>query len=250
MGGKALTCARPGSCTNLSSLNRPILFLLLQVPAALYAADSGSQCYGSTANGRIEHAVQLPADGANFQAYSTLARLLDRTWVHSTVRDIVVGAYRRLQTSQPGKVFKYAETGFAGGGPFKPHKTHQNGLSVDFTVPVLDSQGRSVYLPTHALNRYGYDVEFDSKGAYDDYRIDFDALAAHLVALHKEARQRGVDLWRVILDPGLQPYLLQTADGAYIRRHIRLSKRPSWVRHDDHYHVDFAIPCQKLEDYR
>ncbi|OOF30883.1 hypothetical protein BZJ20_08950 [Salinivibrio proteolyticus] len=35
-----------------------------------------------------------------------------------------------------------------------------------------------------------------------------------------------------------------TQYGLYLKQHIQLSTRRSWVRHDEHYHVDFAVPCQ------
>ena len=82
-------------------------------------------------------------------------------------------------TDQPNKLFKYAETGFEAGGKFKPHKTHQNGLSVDFMVPVVNASGESVHLPTHPFNRFGYDIEFDKDGRLDEWRIDYEAMAAH-----------------------------------------------------------------------
>ena len=146
--------------------------------------------------------------------------------------------------SEPEKVYKYAETGFKEGGKFKPHKTHRNGLSVDFMTPVINSEGKSVHLPTHPFNRFGYDIEFDQKGEYEDLAIDYDALSAHIVALHKETKALGFDIWRVIFDPALQPNLLNTKYGEYFRNNIQFSKKPSWVRHDEHYHVDFSIPCK------
>jgi len=130
------------------------------------------------------------------------------------------------------------------GGQFKPHKTHRNGLSVDFMVPVINRDGKSVHLPTHYFNKLGYSIEFDSVGNYEEYKIDYEALAAHIVALHKESIVRGFDLWRVIFDPKLQPYLISTKYGEYLRANIQFSKNRSWVRHDEHYHVDFEIPCQ------
>lgn len=207
------------------------------------AKHGASTCYGTTANGRLEHGVKLPADGPNFTSYSTAARLAGRTYVHSLVNDIVTDAYRSLQTSAPGKVYVYAETGFAEGGRFKPHRTHQNGLSVDFMVPVL-RDGRSEPLPTHAFNRYGYDIEFDAQGRYEDYAIDYEAMAAHLVALHQAAAARKVGIARVIFDPPLQPALFATSHGPYLRTHLKVSKTHAWVRHDEHYHVDFDVPCR------
>ncbi|UJF25155.1 penicillin-insensitive murein endopeptidase [Suttonella sp. R2A3] len=203
-----------------------------------------STCFGTTANGHLSNGVQLPAKGNNYVAYSDIGISAGRTYVHSAVRDIIVAAYKDLASEQPDKVYKYAETGLAEGGSFKPHKTHQNGLSVDFMTPVTDQHGTSVHLPTHPLNKFGYDIEFDANGHYEGMSIDYEALAAHLVALDKQARAHGYGLWRVIFDPDLQPNLYQTEYGSYLKEHIEFSKRASWVRHDEHYHVDFAIPCE------
>jgi len=204
-----------------------------------------SACYGTTANGRLENAVQLPARGSNFVGYSMVARAAGRTYVHSAVERIVVAAYQDLATEQPKKIYKYAETGIKEGGQFTPHKTHRNGLSVDFMTPVVNAAGESVHLPTHPLNRLGYDIEFDASGRYEGLSMDYEALAAHIVALHKQAKQQGYDLWRVIFDPDLQPNLFNTQYAAYLKQHNQFSKKRSWVRHDEHYHVDFAIPCRK-----
>lgn len=203
-----------------------------------------STCFGTTSNGRLENGVKLPAKGQNFIGYSGLARVSGRTYVHSTVRNIVVSSYKVLEEEQPEKVFKYAETGFRKGGRFKPHKTHMNGLSVDFMTPVINEKGESVHLPTHLLNRFGYDIEFDSVGVYKGFQIDFEALSAHIVTLHKQSQELGHDVWRVIFDPKLQPYLFKTKYGAYLQENVQFSKKASWVRHDEHYHVDFSIPCE------
>lgn len=218
--------------------------LLLVLPLlAMGESIAESVCYGTTSKGRLDNGVQLPSTGPNFVSYGMVPEMAGRTYVHSKVRDIIVDAYRTLEHEQAGKVFKYAETGFENGGSFRPHKTHQNGLSVDFMVPVVDSSGKSVHLPTHPLNRYGYDIEFDAKGRYGDYVIDYEALAAHIVALHKAATLHGAGIWRVIFDPVLTPYLYRTNDGAYIRKNILIPRKKSWVRHDEHYHVDFQVQC-------
>ena len=122
-----------------------------------------SICYGTTSKGSLENGTELPSSGKNFVGYSDIARLAGRTYVHSQVKSIIISAYETLETEQPNKVFKYAETGFGEGGQFKPHKTHRNGLSVDFMTPVKDESGQSVHLPTHPLNKFGYNIEFDSK---------------------------------------------------------------------------------------
>ncbi|MDH3670427.1 MAG: penicillin-insensitive murein endopeptidase [Gammaproteobacteria bacterium] len=210
------------------------------------AAASESVCYGTTANGRLEGGVQLPSSGDNFLSYGPIPERAGRTYVHSKVRDVVVTAYKILEQEEPRKLFKYAETGFKEGGEFGPHKTHRNGLSVDFMVPVVDADGRSVPIRTDPFNRYGYGIEFDEKGVYDDYRIDFDAMSAHLRALDIAAKRQGIGIWRVLFDPGLQPYLHKSKYGSYVKQNIEIPKRRSWVRHDEHYHVDFSVECRPM----
>ncbi|KZN39544.1 hypothetical protein N474_07480 [Pseudoalteromonas luteoviolacea CPMOR-2] len=222
-----------------------ITFLFVLTIFSFNVASKESTCFGATSAGRLEHGVQLPDEGNNYVGYSSIARLAGRTYVHSKVRDIVVGAYADLEIMQPQKLYKYAETGFEEGGKFKPHKTHQNGLSVDFMTPVMDSKGRSTHLPTHPLNKFGYDIEFDESGKFENLSIDYEALAAHIVALHKQSVKHGYDLWRVIFDPKLQPKLFETKYADYLKENIQFSKKRSWVRHDEHYHVDFQIPCNK-----
>ncbi len=218
------------------------LFIALMFPLAAWPAES--VCYGTASDGSLENGVQLPGDGANFTSYSITAGLLGRTYVHSTVKEIIIDSYKTLESEKPGKVFKYAETGFAEGGEFWPHKTHRNGLSVDFMVPVLNREGKSVHLPTSYFNKFGYNIEFDKNGRYQEYTIDYDAMAAHIVSLHKSAKKCGADLWRIIFDPHLQPNLFRTTYGPYLRKHIQFSKNRSWVRHDEHYHVDFKLKCK------
>lgn len=219
-----------------------LLLVTLTIPQIVIAEKS--VCYGSTSNGRLENGVQLPPKGSNFVEYSAVARMAGRTYVHSEVKKIIVNAYKELEKIAPAKRYKYAETGTVNGGQFKPHKTHRNGLSVDFMTPVQNEKGESVHLPTNVLNRFGYDIEFDGYDSYEGLKIDYDAMAAHIVSLHKQAKIAGYDLWRVIFDPALQVALFKTRYAEYLKRNITFSKKTSWVRHDEHYHIDFSVPCK------
>ena len=219
---------------------------LAMLPAMMCATASAADsiCYGTPVNGRIEQAVPLPKSGKNFRAYSTVGVALGRTYTHARAADAVVGAYATLASSAPAKTFVYGETGFAEGGPFKPHKTHQNGLSVDFMVPVVDAKGRSVPLPGNATNRYGYDIEFDANARYRDLKIDFEALGEHLYALDQAGRGSGARIGRVIFEPTYLPKLFATRRGPYLRRRIEFTRGKVWWRHDEHYHVDFVAECR------
>lgn len=197
-------------------------------------------------NGRLENGVALPASGANFAAYSVTAGAIGRTYVHSSVGKVVVAAYKALEKSAPGKVFVYGETGWKAGGRFRPHRTHQNGLSVDFMVPVLDKTGRAVPLPTSLFNRFGYGVEFDASARYEDLSIDFRALAEHLYVLDRVAREEGIGIALVIFERSFLPRLLATPRGPYLEQHLKFMEGKPWVRHDEHYHIDFDVPCEPL----
>ena len=216
----------------------------LVIPVIAIGAES--TCFGTVSKGRLENGVALPSNGANFISYSMSAELVGRTYVHSKVRDVLLDAYKALETAAPGKVFVYGETGWKGGGRIRPHRTHQNGLSVDFMVPVLDQAGKSVPLPTSPLNRFGYDIEFDASGRYEELAIDFDGVAEHLYQLHRAARAQGIGIALVIFDTAYLPRLLATSRGPYLKQNLKFMQSRPWVRHDEHYHVDFAVKCKPL----
>ena len=168
---------------------RAVATLLLLLAASAVAADS--TCFGTTSNGRLEAGCKLPASGANFTTYSRVLGIAGRTYVHCDVHGVLLDAYRALEASHPDLVFVYGETGKRRGGPFPPHKTHQNGLSVDFMTPVVDGDGRSVPLPTSVFNRYGYDIDFTVDGRGEGMRVDFEAIAAHLAAIVSASEAAG-----------------------------------------------------------
>jgi penicillin-insensitive murein endopeptidase len=152
----------------------------------------------------------------------------------------------RTEAQHPSKTYVYGETGWPSGGSFRPHRTHQNGLSVDFFVPVRNGDGKSVPLPTAITNRFGYDIEFGTDAKYGEYEIDFPAMAEHLYQLHAAAKARGTDIALVIFDSAFLPLLFATQRGSYLQQNLPFMKGKPWVRHDEHFHVDFAMPCKPI----
>ncbi len=206
-----------------------------------------STCFGTPSNGRLEGGVQITESGPNFTPYSSSGVMLGRTYVHSKVAGAIAAAYKSLEAAAPSKTYVYGESGWRSGGRIKPHRTHQNGLAVDFMVPVVDARGKSVPLPTSMTNKFGYDIEFDAKAKYDGLKIDFEAMAEHLYALDKAAESAKVKISRVIFERSFLPQLYATARGSHIKAHIPFMKGTPWVRHDEHYHVDFSLPCRSNE---
>lgn len=203
-----------------------------------------SRCYGGVVGGRLEGGRRLPLWGENFSSYSVLGYLFGRTFMHRTVRDAILAAYADLSETHPGLRFMYAESGWPWGGPFAPHRSHMNGTSVDFHVPVRTRDGAVAVLPTSIFNKFGYSIDFDRSGQWNGYQIDFEAMALHLLALERAARANGISIRRVIFDVELQPKLFATEAGAQLPKLVSFNRRQSWVRHDEHYHVDFDVPCR------
>lgn len=224
-----------------------VLVLMVGIITSPVTKAADSVCYGTTDKGKLENGCKLPYHGDNFTAYSRLGSLLGRTYLHCKVAEVVQAAYQDIKEQYPNKVLVYGETGWAAGGRFEPHKTHQNGLSVDFMVPVTDKAGNSISLPTNAFNKYGYAIDFDAEGRKDDLLIDFELMATHILAIKHAADAKQVKIWRIIFDPKLQPFLHKTTAWPALAGRVKFSKRRSWVRHDEHYHIDFDVPCKPLK---
>lgn len=220
--------------------------------ASGWSSDHSSTCYGAGSQGALRDAWKLPLRGSNFRAYDAVPWLLGRTFVHSAVYDIVTDAFAMLAESHGETTFVYGETGFARGGRFRPHRTHQVGLSVDFMVPVRDAAGPRE-LPTSAFDKWGYANEFDAAGkllgteAGGELSIDFEALAAYLAALKRGAAIHHLRIERVIFDAPLREHLTTTRAWPDIAE-LPFNVKEPWIRHDEHFHVDFDVPCRPLSD--
>lgn len=221
-----------------------VLILLLSLLLTPGYAASTAVCYGTTSDGQLDGGARLPLRGPNFRSYSVLGVGLGRTFVHPTVAEVVKAAYALAAERSPDARFVVGESGRRRGGPLPPHRTHANGLSVDFFVPVRDDAGRARRLPTHVGTLFGYKLELDADAHYRGYVLDFEALAEHLVALDEVARSRGIRLKRIIFTPDYHRRLWATSRGAAVKK-LPFMANEAWVRHDEHYHVDFDIRCER-----
>jgi penicillin-insensitive murein DD-endopeptidase len=232
-----------------------VLLPLLLVPAvacalAFMAIDDGkpSVCYGNTINGRLENGKRLLYQGQNYRAYHIAGFVTGRTFMHSAVRDTSRDAYAALAQSDPDLRFVYAESAWRRGGRLWPHKTHANGTSVDYMVPLRADSGEVVELRGSVINMLGYAIKFDNAGRRGNTRIDFEAMAKHLLALDTAARAHGIRIGRVIFEPPLHKQLFATEHGRQLQGKMPFMQTRAWVRHDQHYHVDFIVPCQGQYD--
>lgn len=72
----------------------------------------------------------------------------------------------------------------------------------------------------------------------------YSLLAEHLYQLDLAAQARGLGIALVIFDGPYLPRLFATPRGPCLQRNLTLMKGKPWVRHDEHHHVDFAVPCR------
>ena len=217
-----------------------LLVLLYCFPNLLLLFENNrpSISHGKVSNGHIENAKRVPMRGANYTTYTFWGYLLGRTYAHERVKHTILDAYTACQKSCPETRFVLGEIGSRHGGPFLPHRTHRNGLSVDFMTP-FQKNGKA-YTGNTLGKLWGYGWELDQKGETAKVRIDYEIMARHLLALEASAKANGLRIQKVIFDPVLRPFLLASPSGKKIR-HLPFTKNRVIVRHDDHYHIDFEV---------
>lgn len=209
------------------------IMLAPRVVLAQYDSQAGATRY-----------LTLPVSGANFKASSVLAYGVGRYYLKGAVAATILAAYDRLAQEQPQYRYLYAEMGWQGGGRFRPHRTHMQGISADFITPVfrVDGQGslHPATLPVSIFNLWGYKIRLDAQGRYGDYRLDTSAMIAHLHALQEAGKPYRVRIVRVIFDPPLLALLRKNPSFTLLQGMVFMEKA-AWFPHDSHYHVDFEI---------
>jgi penicillin-insensitive murein DD-endopeptidase len=209
--------------------------------ASWVALIAESVSVGTPAKGSLKDGVSFASQGSGFVTYSTLGNLMGRQYVHSRVQATLVEAFASLHAAAPDRTFVLGETGLKGGGRIRPHKTHQNGLSVDIFMPVRDDASRRVLMPTAPWNKFGYSLEFDSSGHGEGVVIDFDSVAELLVEVDRQAQRHGLALDCIIVAPEYVDRVLAAKAVGIGQLAPLFMRTPAWVRHDEHLHVDFRV---------
>ena len=108
-------------------------------------------------------------------------------------------------------------------------------------VPVRDRAGKVAQVPVSLFNWFGYGVNFDDEGRRDGSLIDFAAITEHSTSLDEAAKARGIAIGRVIFEPALQRQLRPE-----LLKGVPFIDKSAWVRHEQHDHVDFVVPCKPV----
>lgn len=205
-----------------------------------------SQSIGTVGNGKLINGRLVPYSGANFFYFDSTSYMNKRAFVHEKVLKVVLKTYEKLEDLAPKYSFGIMECSNEKGGKIDPHHTHQNGLSIDFMSPLLDSKGHSQKYDF--LGGVHYMLEFNEKGILktdQTHQIDFDKIALHLLELNEQAKKNGLKIQKVIFKLELLDELFATPNGKKLKASglYFAKKLPTLINslHDDHYHVDFSL---------
>lgn len=200
---------------------------------------------GLVSNGSLINGKLLPYSGSNYQYFADNSYLMGRAFVHSSVKKILIDSYAVMEMINPNHRFYIMETSNKNGGKLDPHKTHQNGLSVDFMMPLL-KEGKE-YVGLDTIGTAHYFLNFDDKGNYSEdssIQINFEIVAKHILELDEKARENGMRIEKVIIKLELKDELYTSKYGDALKTsgiYIVKSLTPVINQlHDEHYHVDFG----------
>ncbi|MEN8156441.1 MAG: hypothetical protein ABFS10_05795 [Bacteroidota bacterium] len=231
-------------------------YILLVTVAALLIVPSSSQVFyrnsgqsksvGTVANGGLVNGFKVPYKGENYKFFSLFDYyVLGRCYLHSDIHGIILKTYEILEDEYPGYRFRLMECSKRKGGRSFPHRTHQNGTSIDFMTPLR--RGGETTTRYNRVGLWRYLIDFDEEGRHGrnpEISIDFDLAALHILTLEKVARENGYRIRKVIFETNLKDEIYNSRYGSEL-----LDSNIYFVRslpeninklHDDHYHVDFV----------
>lgn len=208
--------------------------------------DTASYAVGTVGNGSLKHGKLVPYKGENFIYFDRKSYLEGRAFLHNLVLNSLLNHYDSLARALPHRYFNIMECSNECGGELFPHKTHQNGLSIDLMMPLIQ-HGKPYYgLDTLGINHYG--LSFDDSGNYTKdatISIDFDLVARQILLLDYFARKNGLNIFKVIIKIELKDELFATPHGQMLKEkgiYVVQGLSPLInALHDDHFHLDFGF---------
>lgn len=224
-----------------------ILFISLITISCSVQKNGASKSVGKVNNGSLINGDRFDYYGQNYSYFSSGSyHILRRAYVHEKVKTITVNSYKKLSKSHPKQKWGIMECSRPHGGKMKPHRTHQNGTSIDFMTPLKWTNSNKQYRGRAHLGIWHYLLSFDQNGYMNKWKrvqIDFNMLAIHILELNKEAKKQGWKIKKVIFKINLKDNLFATVKGKELKKSgIYFAKYLTPMVdnvHDDHYHIDF-----------
>jgi penicillin-insensitive murein endopeptidase len=226
-----------------------LLFLIPVIISCKSQKDTKSASIGKVNNGSLKNGVKFPYKGKNYSYFSSTSYyILNRSYVHNKVKSVTLNAYKNLNKRFPKQKWGIMECSRKHGGKMKPHRTHQNGTSIDFMTPMKWLNSKNQYRWKAHLGVWHYLLTFDKDGYLNKRKkvqIDFNMIALHILELNKEAKKQGLTIKKVILKINLKDNLFKCENGEKLKLSgIYFAKYLTPIvdnMHDDHYHVDFGV---------
>lgn len=206
---------------------------------------------GTPGNGSLQHGKLIPPRGKNFIYFDSASYMRNRGFTHSIIREVLLNTYECLDVLYPGRTFRVMEASNQKGGEISPHRTHQNGLSIDLMFPKLKNG-----IPYEKLDTLGFShylLDFNEKGQYKQdasITIDFATTAHHIYLLALEAEKLGYEIEKVLVYTEFKDELFSTVYGKKLKEmgvYFAQYLEPKINKlHDDHFHIDFKAKLTPL----
>jgi len=221
--------------------------VIVCVPNIFYSNSGVSISHGTPGNGSLENAYQIKYKTKNSRYFSPMSYyLLGNGYVNSRLYSTLLDSYSECERTCPKIDFRIMECSDKKGGKVLIHRTHRNGLSIDFMVPKIKNGKQKKFYDR--LGLWHYLLQFDSNGRLKMNKkisIDFETIGRHIIALDNAARKNGLVVSKVILKIDLKDDFFKTPSGKEIKRRgiyfARQLPKNVDMMHDDHYHVDFKV---------
>lgn len=201
---------------------------------------------GMPGDGTMENGKLFPFQGDNFKHFDEWSYINGRAFMNHNLRDLVLESYDSLFARFPDQYWGIMECSLKSGGEISGHRTHQNGLSIDFMTPLKKND--SAYYGLNDIGGPHYQLEFNDEGQLRSdttISIDFVKMGEHILSLNEFAKSHGLRVKKVILMKSLKNDLYATPSGKMILRkriYITMNLPPNVdASHDDHYHIDFEV---------
>jgi penicillin-insensitive murein endopeptidase len=224
-----------------------LLLIILSIPEIIHTNKGISTSVGRYSKGSVKNSYLTPFKGNNFRYFSLSSYyLMNNAYVHQKVYQTLIDSYKMCESRTPKTFYHHMECSDKKGGQLMLHRTHQNGLSIDFMVPKKRKGKMNSFWDKIGLFHYLLDFNDDGILKIDHKtQIDFNAMGKHLVAVDEAARKNGLRIRKVILKVELIDDIFASESGQILKgRDIYFVRRlNNFINrvHDDHYHVDFEI---------
>ncbi len=201
---------------------------------------------GTVSGGTLVNGKLFPFQGTNYQYFDTSSYINNRAFLNDKIRTVVISSYKQLEKEIPDRKFFIMECSNKNGGKIFPHRTHQNGLSIDFMMPLI--KGNKAFYGLDTIGASHYWLDFDNEGKYSGDKgisIDFDLVAMQILSLETQARNNGYKIQKVIIKTEFKNLIFATPYGKKLKQsniYLVNSLTPLINSlHDDHFHIDFEI---------